>query len=244
MLKKIFLLLFLTLLFTPHLTAQSFGFGCLGLSGFYAGITHQYYETPGLSEYLNRPSAILDYSTPVKFERGTGYRVGANLFRLRSGGVFITAKGYYQFLKETKERTASLTNLKQKTELSMNYWGAGLDLGVAIFSLLDWKIVEGNITFNNSEFTEEYASLNGELINEIKYSPENVKLGYFIGSGIIFHLIPDYVSVEATAGYNFIDIQNMADDQGNTIPVNTSEERFINKNGFSATVQLNVGFPL
>lgn len=225
--------------------AQTFGFGCLGLSGFYAGVTQQYYDTPGLTEYLNSPILFSNSSSTIEFKRGTGYRVGANLFRAKFDFLFLTAKGYYQFLKETHERENNLVdNSKDKFELSMNHWGVGLDFGVPLFSILDWKVVEGAVTFYNSDFTEENIDENGEQVSEKKYSLDKTKLGYYVGSGLILHLVPDYISVEATAGFNFIDIERFTSKDGLSIPALSSTSKAVNKGGFSATVQLNVGFPL
>jgi len=239
---KIVSVLFL-LSFIP-LEAQTFGFGCLGLSGFYAGVTQQYYDTPGLNEYINSTVLLSSYNNSIEFKRGTGYRIGANIFRAKFDVLFITAKGYYQFLKETHERVnVDPGEGSQKYELAMNHWGVGLDFGVPLFSILDWKIVEGNVTFYNSELIEEYLASDGSQISETKYKLDKAKLGYFIGSGLILHLVPDYISVEATAGFSFIDIEKFIKDDI-TIPASTSSNKAIDKGGFSATVQLNVGFPL
>jgi len=231
------------------ISAQPFGFGCLGLSGFYAGFSNQLYETKGISEYLN--TGIVKDN--IDFKKGTGYRVGANIFRAKSKYIFVSAKGYYQFLKETHERhivtVGNLTeninsNLaREKYDLSLNHWGVGIDIGIPIFSILDWKVVEGNLTFHNSELNGEFYNLQGELVNEVKYSPEKIKIGYFVGSGIILHLIPDYVSIEATAGLNFFEIDNLSGENV-IIPSSSSNNKALNKSGFSATLQLNVGFPL
>lgn len=240
--KIIFIVLLLPFVKTD---AQTFGFGCLGLSGFYAGVTQQYYDTPGLTEYLNNSLFFPNSTSSIEFKKGTGYRVGANFFRAKFDFLFLTAKGYYQFLKETHERENSLAdNSKDKFELSMNHWGVGLDFGVPLFSILDWKVVEGTVTFYNSDFVEENIDENGEQVSEKKYSLDKTKLGYYLGSGLILHLVPDYISVEASAGFNFIDIKNFTSKDGLSIPSLTSTSKAVNKGGFSATVQLNVGFPL
>ncbi|MEW6195942.1 MAG: hypothetical protein AB1521_12400 [Bacteroidota bacterium] len=239
---KIFFILILVAFSSSK--GQTFGFGCLGLSGFYAGITHQYYDTPGLNEYINSSILFSNYNTRIDFKRGTGYRIGANIFRAKFDVLFITAKGYYQFLKESYERTnVNPEEGNQKFELAMNHWGVGLDFGVPLFSIVDWKIVEGNVTFYNAELTEEYLNTDGAQTSETKYNLDKVKVGYFVGSGLILHLVPDYISVEATAGFSFIDIEKFSKDDV-VIPISTSSNKAVNKGGFSATVQLNVGFPL
>ncbi|MEG8947204.1 hypothetical protein [Rosettibacter firmus] len=247
--RKILLIILTLILFKINLYPQTFGFGCLGLSGFYAGITQQEYESKGITEYLfpesiNNP----DLHTDFNFKKATGYRVGANIFRAKFSKVFITAKGYYQFLKESHNRqiyTDINGERNYKYELSMNHWGVGLDLGFPIFSLLDFKLLEGHVTFMNPEFSTEELDVNNNILNENKLTTDKVRIGYFVGSGIIVHLIPDYVSIEATAGYSFYLIEKFYDDNKNiVIPVQDSKNYPVNKSKFSATLQLNVGFPL
>jgi hypothetical protein len=229
--------------------AQPVGFGCLGLSGFYAGISQQSFSTPGINEYVNQQLAVLDptgkiLTDKIEFNKGTGYRIGANFVRARFSGFFFSAKGYYQFIKETHETSGQIANatVRENYQLSMNHWGIGLDLGIKIFSLLDWKIAEGEATFFNAEFTQETFYDNVSQ-GSIKFTPAKNKIGYFIGTGLILHLIPDYISVEGTAGYNFISIDNMSGSNF-TIPVSGSNQKAVDKGNFSATIQLNVGFPL
>ncbi len=230
--------------------AQSFGFGCLGLSGFYAGFSKQNYDNPGLNEYISQRINILDPSKniitdKIEFTQGTGYRVGANFFRAKWDKFFISAKGYYQFLKESNEISAQLQNVdtREKYQLTMNHWGVGIDFGVPIFWILDWKIAEANVTFYNTEFSQE-AFLNNVSQGEIKFKPDKNNIGYFIGTGLILHLVPDYISIEGTAGYNIIQIDKLSIDSGITIPSASSSKKAIEKGGLSITLQLNVGFPL
>ncbi len=237
---KIFFIVSLSL--TSITSAQTFGFGCLGLSGFYAGYTQQDYKAAGMNEAINT-LITSSFNDAIEFKRGTGYRIGANIFRAKFDFLFITAKGYYQFLKEIHEREDAILNgVNQKFQLSMNHWGVGLDFGIPIFSIIDLKIVEGNVTFYNSELIESYHDQNGVLIIENKYSLDKAKVGYFVGSGLILHLVPDYISVEATAGYSFINIDRFSNSDNYSIP--STDNKAIDKGGFSATVQLNVGFPL
>jgi len=247
--QKLLFTSLLLILFYIDLFSQTFGFGCLGLSGFYAGITQQQYESVGIKEYLF-PESITNpnFNPEFDFKQATGYRFGANIFRARFSKAFITAKGYYQFLKEshTRQINDEITGERNyKYELSMNHWGVGLDLGFPIFSILDIKLLEGHVTFMNPEFNTEILDINNNVLEEDKIATDKVKIGYFVGSGLIFHLIPDYVSIEATAGYSFFVIDKLYDDNNNLIiPIPSSKNNAINKSKFSATVQLNVGFPL
>lgn len=237
------------------LNAQSFGFGCLGLSGFYAGFSKQNYDNPGMNDYISQRINILDpsktiISDKIEFTQGTGYRIGANFFRAKWDKFFISAKGYYQFLKEEHEISGQFPSgglmigfyeQKEKYRLTMNHWGVGIDLGVPLFWILDWKIAEANVTFYNTEFSQE-TLLNNVSQGELKFKPDKNNIGYFIGTGIILHLVPDYLSVEGTAGFSFFKIEKLKriDSLGNEMFINSA----IPGGGFSATVQLNVGFPL
>ena len=236
-------------LLAANANAQPVGFGCLGLSGFYAGYSQQSFSTQGINEFVNQQLLILDptgkiFTDQIEFQKGTGYRIGANFVRVRFGKFFFSAKGYYQFLKETHETTGQFPNvsIRENFQLTMNHWGVGLDLGIKIFSLLDWKIAEGEATFFNAEFTHETFSDNVSQ-GAVKYNPQKNKFGYFLGTGLILQLIPDYISIEGTGGYNFIVIDNMSN-SNITIPPVGSDKKAVDKGNFSATIQLNVGFPL
>ncbi len=242
---KFSIIIFITLS-ASGINAQTFGFGCLGLSGFYAGYTHHYYETPAINEFLNNYKInFADGLMPdIEFKRSTGYRIGANIFRARFSSIFISTKGYYQFLKETHEfKIDNLTS--EKYELSMNNWGVGLDLGFPIFSFLDIKLVEGHVNFYSPEFKINFLEKNNATVELNKFTSDETKIGYFLGSGMVIHLIPDYVSIEATAGYNFLELKQLYDgDNKLSIPITNSTNEIINKKTFSATLQINVGFPL
>ncbi len=232
------------------LNAQSFGFGCLGLSGFYAGFSKQNYDNSGLNDYISQRINFFDPSKTIindklEFTQGTGYRIGANFFRAKWDKFFISAKGYYQFLKESKEIFAQLQNVdtREKYQITMNHWGVGIDLGVPLFWILDWKIAEANVTFYNIEFSQE-TLFNNVSQSEIKFNPEKNNIGYFIGTGLILHLIPDYISVEGTAGFNIIQVDKLSNSSGITIPATSSSKKAIEKGNLSITLQLNVGFPL
>ena len=232
------------------LNAQSFVFGCLGLSGFYAGFSKQNYDNPGLNDYISQRINVLDpsktiISDKIEFTQGTGYRIGANFFRAKWDKFFISAKGYYQFLKESNEISAQLQNVdtREKYQLTMNHWGVGIDLGVPLFWILDWKIAEANVTFYNTEFSQE-TLLNNVSQGEIKFKPDKSNIGYFIGTGLILHLVPDYISVEGTAGFNIFQIDKLSNDSGITIPSSSSSKKAIDKGNLSITLQLNIGFPL
>ncbi len=222
--------------------AQSFGFGCLGLSGFYGGYSQQEYKADGINQFSKENYSGFSTGNNIKFQKGTGFRIGANIFRAKFDDVFITFKGFFQFLKEEHEIVDDVSQgiLKNKYKLSMNHWGLGLDFGFPLFSFIDLKLIEGGVAFYNSDF--EYQSMLDDTQQiEKKYSPEKVQLGYYVGSGLILHLIKDYISIEGTAAFVSIKIDKMLIDTEDKTPMNSLKA--IEKGGFIGTVQLNVGFP-
>jgi hypothetical protein len=241
---KIFLLILLFILPISISKSQTFGFGCLGLSGFYAGFSQQQYSVDGLNDFVKSNYFGPQPATNLEFKKGSGYRIGANIFRAKFDALFISAKGYYQFMKENLEFIENDQNtvLKNKYQLSMNHWGLAVDIGVPLFWIVDWKVVEGGITFNNTEFT--YEVLRDEIqLYESKYEPEKSKVNYYIGSGLIIHLVPDYISLEGTASYSFMKVDELINKSDLTVGGGKISNP-ISKGGFVATVQLNIGFPL
>lgn len=224
--------------------AQTFGFGCLGLSGFYAGFSKEYYDARGINDYFmiinNSPLSSVNQ---LKLEKGTGYRIGGNLFRAKFSKVFLTAKGFYQFLKENQTTENQSINKISEYQLSLNHWGVGIDFGFNLFWILDFKLLEGGVNFYSGDLTVLNQNTQLNTQSESKFNTEKTKLGYFIGSGLILHIVPDYISIEGTAGYNFIQIDQLKSDSslpGGPYYINSA----IKNGGFSATLQLNIGFPL
>jgi len=246
-LNKYFFTAFILFVLYGISNAQSSGFG---FSGFFAGYSQQDFSTTAINDYAYKQNLQADPlqlfpSDQIDFKRLTGYRVGANFFRAKFGDVFITAKGYYQFLRELHDLSAQMSEglVQENYQFTMNHWGVGIDIGINLFWILDWKIVEGDLTFFNSDFTQE------KIINNISQGSNNFisgknKKGYFLGSGLILQIIPDYVSIEGTIGYNFITIDSLIGSSGTGVLSPPSNSPLIEKGGLSTTIQLNVGFPL
>lgn len=123
-----------------------------------------------------------------------------------------------------------------------NYWGVAIDFGFPITSFLDLKLVEGGLTFHNAEVKETEFN-NDVIIFETTIESNNVDMGYYVGSGLIIHLIKDYVSIEGTVAYNLYKIKEFKDSNGNAIILNEFDT-FIENKGITTTVQINIGFPL
>lgn len=235
MLKKITLILFFFSVVV--LKAQTCGFGCLGMSGFYGGYTIQEYDADALNSVI--ASEIPQDAFTKKFGRAQGYRVGGNIFRAGFSGFFVTAKGFYQFLNE--KHTYELSSSSKEYKLSLNYWGLGLDFGFPLFSFFDFKLIEGGATI----FSSKLEISNGTHEKNVKiYETIKTDLSYYIGTGFVFHLIPNYISIEGTAFYSIFNIDDMEDAQGNKFVVSNLTGTVFSGKKFGATLQLNLGLPL
>ena len=242
-----------SLLITGQIYSQSCGFGCLGLSGVFGGYSVQQYKADGLNNYLNDyihiPYLSLTTADEFGFKEGMGFKVGINLVRADYSNFFFTFKGFYQFLSE--EQTIKLSDglgyeMRYDATLKMDNWGFGLDLGIPLGSFVDWKIIDGEVIFFSPK-----VSINNYYNNpEVKYvkidntfTPNTVKTGFAVGSGLIFNLIEDYVSLEIGGMFTFIEIDYLTNDEsGDKIP-NETDSKLVSEGGLKGTVQLNIGIP-
>ncbi len=251
--KYYFLLFFAVSVFYSGQTyAQSFGFGCLGFVGGFGGFSYQKYGPSGLNSYIKNFNEIRNDSltTPMgNFGTAKGYRVGLNFFRAKFTNFILTAKGFYETLNEKHESIEKLVNGTRTNtfEVGLKNWGIGVDIGLTITNGLSWKIIDGALHFNSATFTDTQ-NAPGVDTKVTEYKNTSSSLGYSIGTGFILSLIEDYISLEGTAGYTSITIDQMQSDKGALLTVNenssTVMKNFIDNGGFSAVVQLNVGFPL
>lgn len=228
-----------------NLRGQSCGFGCLGLSGIYGGYSFQEYDANNLSDYLriSNPSNI---ETP-EFSKGNGFKLGANIFRAKFDGFFISAKGFYQFLEENYEVEVNAGALqKEKYEFSTNYFGFGLDFGIDIVDVISLKLLEGGLTFHDAELkvTNTYFDTSVQDLS-LKFTNDKLRIGYYLGTGLILHLIQDYVSIEGTAFFSFYNVDNLSRESVNNdiVYLLPEDSKTISSGGFGASVQLNIGFP-
>jgi hypothetical protein len=234
--------------------AQTFGFGCLGFMGGYGGFSYQEYNPAGLNNYIESWNSLEFVHSPLdEFSSASGYRVGLNFFRATfQNGIIVTAKGYYQYLsKENKAGVGvSSSDDNYSMDLTFNNWSLGFDVGWQFTKVISWKILDGSLNFNNVTLTET-TNLPGETY-VYKYKSDSGVIGYSIGSGIIVSIIKDYISIEGLAGYTYLSIDDLKYDDGtgflagNPEAMNISLEhyKFIDSGGFTAVIQLNVGFPL
>ena len=242
MTSKIVLILLIGFLFYSNndSEAQSFGFGCLGLSGVYGGYSYQTFQANGLNYYLN--SEFTSRQEDVNFSSAHGFRIGANIFRAKFAEFFLTAKGYYQFLDEyhTMEYSNETGVFRDEFNLSMDYWAFGFDLGLPVARFVDWKIFEGLVTLNKIRLKQD-TFIDGQKEDEILFKKSGLKTGYYFGTGLVVQLIPAYVTIEGSAGYNFITLDKF--DDTILLPEQQNED-FINSGGISISIQANLSIPL
>jgi hypothetical protein len=253
--KFIVLLLFPLLSSSQFIVAQTFGFGCLGFVGGYGAFTYQKYNPAGLNQFIGYKNSLEFTSKPVdEFSYATGYRVGLNFFRATfENGIIVTAKGFYQSLAKKNKGGVGVTQSEDNYSLDLNLqnWSLGFDVGWEFTKVLSWKILDGSLNFNNVTLTET-TDLPGESTIINKYKSDSGLVGYSIGTGIIVAILKDYVSIEGLAGYTYLVIDNVYDENGTPfinppqIPEQSysTDSKFIDSGGFTAVIQLNVGFPL
>jgi len=237
---------FLLLSISSFAQAQTFGFGCLGFVGGYGGFTYQQYNAAGLNDYLEFFNQLENTIDPVdEFTYATGYRVGLNLFRATfENGIIVTAKGFYQYLSKKNKGTVGVgvNDDNYSMDLTFKNWSIGFDVGWQFTNVVSWKILDGSLNFNNATLTQT-TDLPGETIVN-KYKSDSGVFGYSIGTGIIVAIIKDYVSIEGLAGYSQVVIDNVYNENGEPFLGSNYKEKFIDSGGFSAVIQINVGFPL
>ncbi len=239
-------------LFNANINSQTFGFGCLGFFGGYGGIAYQSYKADGLNQfvkYFNEMNSTTLDDPLQEYYGAVGYRVGVNFFRATwESGFILTAKGYYQSLSRTREASETLIdgNKNNTFELDLKNWAVGIDFGYAITSFLSWKIVDGSINFNNVSLTNTIDSPEGTNVS--KYKSDSGVLGYSVGTGLIIFIIKDYISLEGLAGFTGLTIDKLNIEEGDPYLTDflSGEENinFIESGGFTAVIQLNIGFPL
>lgn len=243
-------IIFVVLLQT-YIHSQTFGFGCLGFTGGYAGYSHQKYQPDGLNDYikifkLNRKDFLTENFN--SFGSANGFRVGLNFFRKKFSGVFVTAKGFYQFLDEKHQAVEKLSsgNVTTSYEVKLISWGLGVDLGTPIVSFLNWKIVDAALLYDQAKFSNAL-NFPGAL-TVVKNFKSDSKFGYSIGTGFIIEILGEYITLEGLAAYSKLSINEMRMDDGSKLVKNenTTEEmkNFIADGGFNTVIQLNIGLPL
>ena len=248
-----YLIIALSITSFSQVNSQTCGFGCLGLSGVYGGYSLQQYEADGLNSYigqmLNPFSSLSNPESDVKFREGRGFKFGINIVRADYSNFFFSFKGFYQFLSEEQSVETNVGSVQNPElifsdiKLEMNNWGVALDFGIPLLGFIDWKIVEGELKFFapklSVDLSEEFPFMNSGT-----YTPDKVKMGYSVGTGLIFNIVEDYISLEVSGMHTFVEIDYLTSDiDGTKVPTEGSKLKFISKGGYQGVVQLNVGIP-
>lgn len=251
---KHFKIFFVIISVSSFAEAQTFGFGCLGFVGGYGGFTYQQYDAAGLNDYIRFSNQLENTVDPVdEFNSAMGYRVGLNLFRATfENRIIVTAKGFYQYLSKKNKGTVGVgvNDDNYSMDLTFKNWSIGFDVGWEFTKVVSWKILDGSLNFNNVTLTQT-TDLPGETIVN-KYKSDSGVFGYSIGTGVIVSVIKDYISIEGLAGYTYLVVDNVYNENGTPFlnPVQIPEQaiwtegKFVESGGFTAVIQLNVGFPL
>ncbi len=245
-----YLIIILTILTFSNVSSQTCGFGCLGLSGVYGGYSIQQYDADGLNNYLNMDAISFSTQQQFNFNQASGIKLGINFIRADYPDFFFTFKGFYQFLSEEQNLEFDEgfgAEKSYETKLEMNNWGIGLDFGIPLYSFIDLKIIEGEMKFFSPKLSMKTYNnpISSSTVVEDTYTADNVKMGFSVGSGLIFNIVEDYVSIEVTGMYTFLEIDNLTSDaDGTPIPLENNDTQFISKGGLQAFIQVNVGIPL
>lgn len=237
---------------TPRLNAQELGFGCLGLVGGFGGYTSQGVHTDELNDFVRSYNTLHKdslYQGMGQFGNLKGFRLGVNLLRQNLQGMILTFKVFYENLIERKSGIILVSSQQENTftELAMKNFGIGIDIGTELTRSLNLKIIDATIVFSQIRFTESLHNQAGQIVNYV-YTAEDEPIGVTLGTGFIFELIDDYVSLEGSAGYMFVETRNMKTTEGRYLTKGPrSDEKMkyiINSGGFNATLQLNIGVTL
>ncbi|GMU85471.1 MAG: hypothetical protein AMXMBFR48_07130 [Ignavibacteriales bacterium] len=235
-----------------RLNAQELGFGCLGLVGGFGGYTSQGVHTDELNEFITRYNKIHEdslYQGMDQFGNLKGFRLGLNLLRQNVKGMILTFKVFYENLIERKTGIILVASQQENTftELAMKNFGICIDIGTNLTRSFSVKIIDATIVFSQIRFTESLHNPSGQIVNYV-YTAEDAPIGVTLGTGFIFELIDDYVSLEGSAGYMFVEAGRMITTEGKFLNKSSrSAEKMkyiINSGGFNATLQLNIGVSL
>ncbi len=235
--KKIILAsIFFVGVFSNNISAQTCGFGCLGLSGAFAGYTYQSVNLDDFNE-----SAMLGEN---KFGSFKGFRFGVNLFRAQFDDFFVSLKGFYQVLEQENTGSASLEfmgSYNYEYSVTLNHFSAGLDFGIPFSELIDFKIIEAGLTFYDASYTHKISGTgNFQLSSEMKFTNSGTDMGYYIGTGFILNLVKNYANIEGSFFYSHVKVSKMLEDNGANL---WDKSDFINAGDIGFTLQLNIGIP-
>lgn len=232
-------------------SAQDLGFGCLGLVGGFGGYTTQTIQTEEVNEFIhdfNRSRGDSLAKAMGGFKNLTGFRLGLNIFRQNIEGLVITFKGFYENLLQ-RNTAAINTPFAQEnsfTEIALKNFGIGFDVGTSLSRSVSWKVLDASIIFHRLRFTTSLHDAAGTIIMN-QYNAVESPIGYTMGTGFIIELIDQYVTLEGSAGYMFLNVKRVQTSAGKLLTTTQTGsailENVINSGGLNASIQVNIGVP-
>ncbi|MFA6597775.1 MAG: hypothetical protein WCS69_08630 [Ignavibacteriaceae bacterium] len=246
--KYFFILLFIS----ANLHGQDLGFGCLGLVGGFAGYGVQTYQVKGINERVDFFNAAHKDSldSPLKnFGQAAGYRFGINFYNQDFSGFNLSFKGFYQKLSQQNKAIikSGTIEIAKTFEVQITTFGLGVDFGTPIMEMLNWKILKTAVTFSQADFIES-EDRPGVLTKKDDYKSNRATIGYSISTGFVVYLIGNYISLEASAGYNLFRFKQLKKEDGTLLTVNEQSDQpmplAIDNGGLAGIIQLNLNFPL
>lgn len=259
--KKLFIVLFVSVIFLGSSNLMAQGSACCGLdymagflleSGVYGGYGIQQFSAKGFNDYIkvyndNRPALTKKMDD---FGFSHGWRAGANVLQFQDDDMLYGLNIFYQQTQEKHEATATLTNdipAKREYALTLTSYGFGISFAYVMSSSFDFKIADVKMNWNKAKLVNRYSEGTNPTTEQTLKSPE-ASIGGQISTGIVYYPFPPYVSLEANVGYSYFTIDQMQFDSGQYLlqNENSSEqmENFIDNGGFFAFAQLNIAIPI
>jgi hypothetical protein len=215
--------------------------GNMAQSGFISGYGIQYYDPAGFNNYITLENQ--KYETKLdNFGTAAGFIVGAHLIQVQMEQIIVGIKLLYQQMNENKSTGGSIN---REYDLTLTSFGVGFATSLYITKRFDIKFLDAMITWNNAKLTNRYTD--PYTSSEQKLQSLSSDVGFRAGGGLIFHIIPPYLSVEATGGYSFFTIREMQFDGGELLSQTPdggpAMENFVESGGLFAFIQLNLSIP-
>lgn len=210
-------------------------------SGVNGGYGIQFYDPVGFNNYIDLENQ--KYSTKLaKFGTAKGFKVGANLIQVQIDEILIAIKLSYQQMDEKKSTEGTIN---REYDLTLTSFGVGLATSLVVTKRLSIKFLDALVTWNNAKLTNKYSDSFSSSEQILKSRSSDV--GASLGAGVNFHILPPYLSIEATGGYSFFSIRKMQFSGGELLSQTPdggpAMDNFIKSGGLFAFIQLNLAIP-
>lgn len=216
------------------------------------GYGMQTYQAEGINQRVDFFNSFHKDSlaSPLKnFGQAAGYRFGLNFFDQRFSGFNLSFKGFYQKLSQQNKAIikSGTIEIARTFEVQITSFGIGVDFGTHITEMLNWKILKTAITYSQADFIES-EDRPGVLTKKDDYKSSKANIGYSISTGFVVNLIGNYISLEASAGYNLFKFTQLKKEDGTLLTVNEQSDQpmplAIDNGGLAGRIQINFNFPL